>query len=181
MNVRNKDFMVLDGLAAKRTAIVSDSFARPANTTQYAQNDLVANHATAGSVVPLEFENAARLPGRGGRIKGAKLSKDATTATAAAFRVHLYSSAPTPANGDNGAFSTSESGYIGSIDIDMSSGAVTFASPTALAEWSAAVDLPFQAVDGETSIFGLIQNTHATGYTPASGEAFTVTLAIEQD
>lgn len=178
--MRMKDHLVMDALAAKRVAIVSDSFERPDNTTQYAQNDLVANHATAGSVVPLEFD-AARLPGRGGWIKGAKISKNATTATAAAFRLHLYSSAPVPANGDNGAFSTSEAGYLGGIDVDMTSGSVTFASPTGYAEWSAAVALPFQAAAGSKKIYGLLQNTHATGYTPAAEEEFTVTLAIEQD
>ena len=49
---------------------VTDSFTRPANTTQYTAADLVANNATAGSVVPLTFNT-----GRGGiRIKGVHIT-----------------------------------------------------------------------------------------------------------
>ena len=39
------------------------SFIRPDNTTAYADNDLIANHATAGSVVPMKFHQE-----RGGKL-----------------------------------------------------------------------------------------------------------------
>lgn len=179
MGLQHPDQLILDGLGAKRVALVSDTIAKVSGTTAYGAGDLIAQSATAGSVVPFEFEGAARLPGRGGRIKGAKLSKNDDTVTNASFRIHLYRTSPTPANGDNGAFLTSESGYIGSIPVDMTSGAIVFASPEALAEWSAATDLLFQCPAGETSIFGLLE---AVGtYTPITLEQFTITLAIEQD
>ena len=38
----------------------SASFARPANTTQYASGDLVANSATAASVAALSFPGGGR-------------------------------------------------------------------------------------------------------------------------
>ena len=59
----------------------TDSFTRPANTTQYAANDLVANSTTAGSVVPLSFPtNQIRLQGI---IRRVRLYKSAASATAA--------------------------------------------------------------------------------------------------
>jgi len=42
----------------------SASFTRPANTTAYADGDLVANSATAASVVPLTF-TSSRVVGHG--------------------------------------------------------------------------------------------------------------------
>src|SRR5690606_2424241 len=95
----------------------SSSFARPADTTQYGQNDLVANSATAGDVEPLTFV----IPyGSGLKIWRAGLLKSSTTTTNAVFRLHLYKDKPTCANGDNDTWSTTVSGYQGFIDINNS-------------------------------------------------------------
>ena len=90
---------------------VSDSFTRPANTTAYSAGDLVADTVTAGSVVPLKFNI-----GEGGfQIVEWHCVKSGTGVTNADFDLHLYGSAPTLANGDNGAWSTDLSDYIGTI------------------------------------------------------------------
>ena len=87
----------------------SASFTRPGDTTAYASGDLVANSTTAGSVVAPVFTIGRSASGFGQqfRIDRIKISKSTVTTTNASFRVHLYRIAPTVANGDNSAFSTS--------------------------------------------------------------------------
>lgn len=154
----------------------TDSFTRPANTTQYADGDLVANSATAGSVTPLKFSMNGL--GRSGMIRRARIYKSATTATAATFSLHLFDSEPTVANGDNGAFSvaTNISSWLGKIALDMSSGSEAGAS-AGLSQVSAAVAIGISKPTAGGVIYGLIE---AGGtYTPASAETFTVRLEIE--
>lgn len=150
------------------------SFARPANTTAYAANDLVANSTTAGSVVPMSF-NVVAL-GAQGAVRGIRLFKDSETTTAASFTVHLFTAAPVVSNGDNGAFAvTTVANYLGATGIDMSSGA--FASTTDLFKTSAALAWFFQLPTLTSKLYGLLEVEGA--YAPASGEVFTVTLEIE--
>ena len=152
------------------------SFTRPANTTQYAAGDLVANSATAGSVTPLEF--SLNGVGRSGMIRRARIYKSATSATAASFTLHLFDSAPTVANGDNGAFSVSANlnTWLGSIALDMSSGAEAGAS-VGLVDVSANVEIGVSKPAMSGVVYGLLE---AVGtYTPASAESFTVWLEIE--
>lgn len=154
----------------------NDSFTRPANTTQYADGDLVANNATAGSVTPLKFSMHGL--GRAGMIRRARIYKSATSATAATFSIHLFDSAPTVANGDNGAFSVSANidSWLGKIAVDMSSGSEAGAS-AGLTQVSAAVAIPISKPIAGGVIYGLIE-VNGT-YTPASAETFTVRLEIE--
>lgn len=163
------------------------SFSRPANTTAYAQYDLVANSATAGSVVPLKF-GISKLGYGTGRIVGARILKDDATATNADFIIHLFSTSPTASVGDNTQFNTSGvlgvssvDSYLGSIAVDMTSGAV--ADADALIESVAAsvnlyFDLELDADHGRV-IYGLLEADQA--YTPASGETFKVWLFIENE
>jgi hypothetical protein len=85
--------------------------------------------------------------------------------------VHLYSSSPTCANGDNAAFSTTTSGWLGSIDTPtmtaFSDGAAAVGAATAGSEFLV------RLASGST-VYALIQ---ALGtYTPTNGETFTLTL-----
>lgn len=147
---------------------VSDSFTRPSNTTQYAATDLVANSATAGSVVPLTFNT-----GRGGlRIKGAHITKtDETDVTAADFSLHLFGSSPTVANGDNGTISYNYQDKFGDIDF------ATMVAATDVA-WAISTGLDLNWYTAGGNIYGLIE---ADGtYTPASAEVFAVTLIFER-
>ena len=145
------------------------TFTRPANTTQYANTDLVANSATAGSVTPMKF-SLQRLGGTG-LIIGARLAKSATSATLATFNLHLFTQSPVVTNGDNGTFAISTSRYyLGKIALDLATGAQ--AGTAYLAETVTAAI----GVDSET-IYGLLEAGAA--YTPASEEVFDVTLAIQ--
>lgn len=152
----------------------SYSFTRPADTTAYADNDLVANSTTAGSVVPLSWN-----VGRGGvKIVGLRLSKtDETDVANATFTVHFFGASPTVANGDNGAISHSLSDKFGSVSL---------ATMLAYTDEAAAIANGGDSIlpDGlhwYTSsglIYGLIQAEAA--YSPASGEVFTTTIVYEK-
>ncbi len=153
-----------------------DSFTRPANTTQYADGDLVANNATAGSVTPLKFSMNGL--GRSGVVRRARISKTTNAVTAATFSIHLFDNEPTVANGDNGAFSvaTNLDSWLGKIAVDMSSGAEAGAS-TVVTQVSAAAAIWINKNVAGGVIYALIE---AGGtYTPGSAEAFTVRLEIE--
>lgn len=153
----------------------SASFTRPANTTQYASGDLVANSTTAGDVAPMEFAAAPAYHG-GGVIRRVRIHKSGTGVTAADFRLHLFASDPTataPTNGDNGAFATIEADWLGAFDVTLA----------AFNDGAKGIDTPNQGtqvafrLESQKVIYGLLE---ARGtYTPASGEVFTVTLEVE--
>ena len=157
--------------------LYQSSFSRPANTADYASGDIIANSITAGSVVPLKFGDAGATTfpfSPNGRIVRARLRKSGATVTAASFRLHVFSAAPVPVNGDNGALSTTgSSNYIGFIDFDGT--AATIFSDGVCAVTAPAIPLGFSLAAG-TPIYGLLEARGA--YAPASGETFTVALEI---
>lgn len=159
-------------LVSSVVAVVSANFTRPADTTAYAVGDLVANSTTAGSVTPLSF-SAARYSGGSGIIRRARLLKTATSVTNASFKLHLYGSSPTVANGDNGAWSSIVADYLGAVDLVFSN---TF-TDDAMAV-TGQIEIPFIPAAGST-IYGLIEARLA--YTPASSEVFTVYLDVLQN
>lgn len=77
----------------------------PATTTQYAATQLIANSATAGSVVNPSFAIANSAGGAG--ITRLRLSTNDTTSTSwigQSVQVDLWTSAPTWTNGDRGVW-----------------------------------------------------------------------------
>ena len=152
------------------------SFTRPADTTQYAANDLVANSTTAGSVVPISF--GINAIGRAGIIRAARLYKSNKSVTAASFKLHLFSGDPgTPSNGDNGAYGVaSAANYLDAIAIDLSSGGLVGGTTGAMKR-SAAVAIGFAFPTLTSKLYGLLEVLGT--YTPASAETFTATLEIE--
>ncbi len=158
------------------TTIVSDSFTRPSDTTTYAVGDLIANSTTAGSVTPLILP-VARIPDKAATIRRVRLKKSGTSTTNAQFRAHFYKASPTVSNGDNGAWLTTESTYIGSFDITMnrvfSDGAKGIGIP------SVGSELILVPNAGSTDVFALLEALAA--YTPTSAEVFTLTAEAFQD
>lgn len=158
---------------AKSTFIASDNFTRPDNTTQYESGDLVANNATAASVVALEF-TVGPSNGGTGRVRKAKVSFDDTTITDASFRLHLYASDPTstePTNGDNGAFATIEAGYLDSIDVTVDRAGSDAAWGFGVPEHGSEIIFD---IEDQLVIYGLLEARDT--YTPTAEEVFTVTL-----
>ena len=152
----------------------SDNFTRPANTTAYADGDLVANSTTAASVTALSLK-VTEDRGNGFLVRRARLRKSGTTTTNASFRVHLYKTSPTTiSNGDNDAWSTSGvADYLGGINVTIdeafTDGAHGTGTPRNGNEIIAEI-----ATSG--TIYALIEATAA--YTPASAEVFTLTLEV---
>jgi hypothetical protein len=147
------------------------SFTRPADTTAYASGDLVANSTTAGSVVPIKIDVGNEFPNGKSRITRARLTKSGVVATNANFRIHLYETLPTPANGDNGAWSTDQAAHwLGNIDVTSM---LAFTDGCTGTGSAASGSEMFLSLVGK-SIWALIEAKAA--YTPVSGEVFTLTL-----
>ena len=153
---------------------VTDSFSRPADTTAYTSQDLVANSTTAGSVLPLQF-GIQVADGRGVKIVAARIQKSGTGVTNATFTLYLYRSFPVVVNGDNGAFSTDTASFIGTIAFSTMSAFTDDALQTVDLGDDDAVRVYLRATD---TIYGLLKAEAA--YTPASAETFYVFLNTEQ-
>lgn len=134
---------------------------RPADTTAYAIGDLIANSTTAGLVTAPTFAVAASAGGKG-LIRGVKVDKGG--ATAATIRAHFWLAAPTPANGDNGAFSMTKAGYLGYIDVVLA----------VFSDGAAGIglgEIPFDLASG-TTVACLLEAR--TAFTPTSGSAYGI-------
>lgn len=155
------------------STIVAATFTRPADTTQYAVGDLIANSTTAGSCQPMRFGPVVEQLGHSVRIDAARIFKSGTSVTSAQFRLHLWRASPgTPTNGDNGAIALAGTDYVGAIDVTMD----TAWTDGAFGRGLPLTNTPMTATprDGGMQMFGYLE---ARGtYTPASGEVFTVTL-----
>lgn len=153
---------------------VTASFTRPADTTAYAANDIVANSTTAGSVTPMSFA-AARANDETGHVTRAVFHKSSNVATNGTFRLHLFNNAQAVANGDNGAFTPAAlTGYLGCLEGSImqsgSAGSVAILTPV----YGSAI--PFAPASGTQNIFGLIEVRAA--YVPVSAEVFTIKLEV---
>lgn len=151
-------------------------FTRPNDTTAYASGDLVANSTTAGSVAALQF-TVARVAAGSGVIRRAKIKKSGTGVTNASFRLHLYTAAPTPSNGDNGAWLTSgAANWLGALDVTVdkvfSDGAAGTGTPLT------GSDIAFALASGQV-VYGLLEARGA--YTPTAQETFDVLVEVLQD
>jgi hypothetical protein len=154
----------------------SAQFNRATGTTQYAQGELVANSATAASVLPLKF--GLNSIGRAGIIRGARLYKSDKSVTTASFIINLFTADPgVPTNGDNGAFGVASAiAYLDKIAIDLSSGGLA-GGTTGVSKRSAAVAIPYCFPNINANLFALLSVDSA--YTPADSETFRITLEIE--
>ena len=149
------------------------TFTRPADTTAYAVNDLIANSTTAGSVAAMQL-TASRVAA--GNFQGYRVRlKKSTTTTGAQFAVYCYSSVPTCANGDNGAFSTTESGFLGKFIVSAMEGFTDGATGIGVPEYGSALSV---ALGSGQVIYCLVKAL--TAYTPGNAEVFTLTLEENQ-
>lgn len=153
--------------------ILAPTFTRPADTTAYADGDLVANSATAGSVVPLVFSVPVGN-GRSIEIIGGTLQKsDQTDVANSQFRIHVYTSSPTPANGDNAAWSTDIAGYLGFVDLGLM---IAHTDDAYIRTYIPLVEIMSFNIGPKNVLYGLIEADAA--YIPASEETFTAGLIL---
>jgi hypothetical protein len=161
------------------SAIATANFTRPADTTAYASGDLVANSVSSGSAAPMEL-TVARKNGGTGRIARLRLTKSSLSIANAAFRVHLFRSAPViqAGSGDNLAMlSNNALGYLGGFDVTtdrgFSDGVKGFAGVIS------GPYLTFECASDSTKLYALIEARGA--YAPASAETFTLALEVDRD
>ena len=146
---------------------VSATFTRPADTTAYADGDLVANSTTAGSVVPLAFS----VGEEGCYITRIRLEKSDTDVTAATFSIRLFLQSPTVGVGDNAAITHDVSGHIATITLGtMVSGTDDDYITLNAGDTNLGVPILVPGRQG-SKIFGLV--TAGAAYTPANAEVFT--------
>lgn len=154
---------------------IVSSFTRPADTTAYSANDLVANSTTANLVTPLKFSVGY---GQTLKVFKAGIKFNSSINTNGKFTLHLYNTAPTVTNGDNGAWLSTQSGYQGNIAIDCTAQTFSDNSYGIGTYVNTAVEVPLIIVaDQNYIIYGLLVATAA--YTPTSAEVFTVNITGE--
>lgn len=156
----------------------SSTITRPGALT-YASGQLVANSATVP--VNLQFTTLARISGGSGTIIGAQISKTTNSITNAAFRLHLFSVAPTyvAATGDGSLLTatvTSNGGYLGYIDITAMVGLNNAAVGSGAPDNSRG-GIPYVAA--AQIIYGLLEARGA--YAAGAAEVFTITVDALQD
>lgn len=145
----------------------------PSTTTAYSAGNLIANSATAGSVVVPSF--TIQSPGSA-LIPRLRLSTNDATSTAwgaVSIQVDLWSAAPTFTNGDRGAWSpaTGTASHLGAYSCTMSAeygdGAYAECAPAVgnVSAWKLA---------NGTTVYWTLQAVGASGVTGAS-KVFTLT------
>lgn len=163
------------------TIVLSSSFTRPADTTAYASGDLVANSTTAALVTPMSFDLSPyqRPFGMAGMVRRVRISKTGTTATNAAFYAHLYTASPTPANGDNAAWSTNKAtNYLGYLNVSSMTAFTDGCNGRGAPANGTEINFNATMLDS-TALYCLLEARGA--YTPASAEVFTVRLELVVD
>ena len=161
------------GQVGGNTAIVSDSYVRADNTTQYTAGDQVADATPS----VLTFA-APRISGGTGVIIHAVCVDSVNAAVKPDLRLYLFSATPTVVT-DNLAWTPSDANMatlIGYVNFSSWEEGLAGAAGNC-ASFASNINIPFDAV--AASIFGLavMRNT----YTPASGETFTFNLGVLQD
>lgn len=156
---------------------VSAVLTRPANTTAYAANDLVASSTTAGSVV-VPSVSVMRLAGGSGTIPKVTLFSSHTTGLSGiSMLVRFWSAAPTYTNGDHGAYAVATGAanflgkYSGTFE-QFGDGAVCRMTP-----YDGVVDV-LKLASGQVVYWDL--QTSAI-FTPQSAATFTLVPQVLQD
>lgn len=162
---------------SRTSQVASATITRPADTTAYASNDLIANSTTAGSVTLSQF----KIKEGGIWLRRVRIHSNNANVTNASFRLWLTTdSAITFASGDNGGVSISSSTLpIGDVlcHVDVTvDGLLTGAGAVGGTNFDPGIHAiyPSGPANGIGTVYGFLEARAA--YTPASGEIFTITL-----
>lgn len=164
---------------------LSSTLTRPNNTTAYAQNDLIADNVTAGSVIVPSFT----LPVTDARVleitRGRLITNLTTGFTTFSGHIELFSAAPTFTNGDNGAFAiaTGAASWVGHMTTDIvgayhqyGDGATVAVLNGAAAADDYSRDPILIPLSPGGAIYWAMRETDATGFTPIANQTFTLKL-----
>ena len=151
---------------------------RPNDTVPYALRDVIASSTTAGSVVPLRFDNLGNTFAGNGYITKGRIWVDGA-AFATPLRLHLFTDVP-PAIADNEPFALTfalSSTHIGFIDFPVAIVGST-GSNAVLFELN---DLRFAIYskdnNGGNPIYGIL--TTQSTFTPTANQRFSVELTCD--
>ena len=157
------------------TIVAIDSYVRPANTTQYAAGDQVADSTPS----VLEFA-VSRVTGGTGVIIHASCTDSANQATKPNLRLYLFDTTPTVV-ADNAAWTPSDADMVNIIGyVEFASweiGLATVGADGNCVSLATNLQIPFDCTNG--NIYGLLVVRNA--YTPVSGETFSIKLGVLQD
>lgn len=157
------------------------SFTRPADSTTYADNDLISNSTTSGSVAPLSWSIPSNAPSE---IAVIRLSLDHPSRANATFRLHLLHTIPTFAStGDNTIVSSSVAtgqayliaAYEGTLTTLTADGASGLLVPVD------GIVRPFRknpTANVTTTLYGFLEAKAA--YAPKNGGTIEATLVMEK-
>lgn len=165
------------GQVGGTTVIIGDSFTTPSGTTPYANADLIANSATAGSVTPLTFAGACRVNGGTAMLRRARFKTPDTGFAGATIYLKLYRDSPTVTNGDNLGWLTTESAYIGTISIIADQHFSDAEKGIGVPDKGSEIN--FACAGGSTTIYGL--EVAGGAITPQGAKLHTDTLEILQN
>lgn len=148
--------------------VVKSTLTRPANTTAYAQNDLIADNTTAGSIVVPSL----KVPRNGMIMRRVRLHTDKTSGMGSfAGLIEFWTAAPTFTNGDNGAYAVA-------TGADNWIGVVTTATMTQVADGAYAAGSAPTTGDEillrSGDLYWSLKESDSSGFTPASGQTFTL-------
>jgi hypothetical protein len=176
VDAQGRVLVVLDAQSAA-AKVIAGSFTRPGNTTAYAAGEVI----TAAVAAAIEFADAARSAGGGGRIVAASLLSSANQGTKLDAELWLFDTTITP-DADNAAWTPSDAElatlvaiipfqtwYVGDATSGSGGNAVAFAEAEFLRSY----------VCTATSLYGVLVARNA--YTPVNAEVFTVRLHLDRD
>lgn len=152
----------------------TSTLTRPANTTNYAQSQLIASSVTAGSVVVPSFAIANSAGGV--EIQRLRLRTTATANWGTTFTVNLWTAAPTYTNGDGGTYAvaTGSAGYLCTLNFTLTQ----FGDGAAGAAAPAVGNACGPRLASGTSIFWDLQYTGSAALTPLNAQTFTLTAEV---
>jgi len=156
------------------TIIASANFTTPAGTSAYALNNLIANSATAGSVVPMTFTSACRVNGGTGMIRRLRIKTPDTGFAGQTVTEYFYRDSPTVTNGDHAAWLSTESNYIGAVTVTLDKHFSDYEKGVGTP--SVGTEINFDCATGSTAIYGLLVAGGAI--TPQGAKVITAVAEI---
>lgn len=162
-----------------RTFISKTTLTRPADTTQYAAGDQVADSTSAPTA--LNFGTCAVYNGGGGLLIDAVCKSNANQATKPNLRLYLYNGSPT-LNNDNANWNPSHAD-IGNI-VAMAEFASWEVGGTAAGTAGnvfslAQINKGYRCASGQVNLWGCFVERGT--YTPVSAEQLTISLKVAHD
>jgi hypothetical protein len=165
-----------------RRATVTDTLTRPADTTQYAAGDMIADSASAPTVNVLA--GAALANGRSGTIRAVTLIDSANLAAPADLEIWFFDSAYTLAN-DNAAAAFTDAVAKKAQAIVSLPGAASFVGHAGAdaagnrVYQKTGIDKDFKCAAASKDLWWALVVRNA--YTPVSAEEFTLHVDVEQN